>query len=87
MPTVVILEGIKIEMFYRDHPPPHIHASSAEYELLVCINDGTIYEGFLPKKQHRRVIDYISNPEIKEKLKKLWQEYNNASWNLRNFYK
>lgn len=75
MPTVGFIEGIKLEIFYRDHPPPHLHASSAEHELLVCIKDGAIYEGQLPKRLQRKVLDYVKVPENNEKLMKLWEEY------------
>lgn len=79
MPCVAQIDGIKLEIFYRDHPPPHIHASSAEYELLVCIDDGTVYEGRLPRKLQRQVLDYVNDPENKKRLKKLWQKFSKVS--------
>jgi hypothetical protein len=26
MPTIAIVDGVKIQMFYDDHTPPHFHA-------------------------------------------------------------
>ena len=79
MPTVALIDGIKLEIFYRDHPPPHLHASSAEYELLVRIDDGTVYEGELPKRLQRKVLDYVNDPENRKELLKLWQEFSKIS--------
>ncbi len=28
MPTIAIVDGVKIQMFYNDHIPPHFHANS-----------------------------------------------------------
>lgn len=79
MPTVAQIDGIKLEIFYRDHPPPPLHASAAEYELLVCIDDGTVYEGKLPKRLQRKVMDYINDPKNRQELLRLWQEYSKVS--------
>ncbi|WP_460909411.1 DUF4160 domain-containing protein [Spirosoma areae] len=46
MPTVVFVDGVKIEMYYDDHAPPHIHAKYAGYEALLVITDGSVYRGF-----------------------------------------
>jgi hypothetical protein len=32
MPTLAILDGIKITMYYADHEPAHFHAITAEDE-------------------------------------------------------
>ena len=79
MPAVAMIDGIKMEIFYGDHPPPHLHASSAEYELLVCIDDGTVYEDHLPRKLQRRVLDYVNDPKDREELKTLWQKFSKVS--------
>jgi len=78
MPTIRFLDGVKIEIFYRD-PPPHLHASIAEYELLVNIKDGTVYEGRLPKRLQRKVIDYVNDSGNNKDLMRLWQEYSKVS--------
>ena len=33
MPTVAIVEAVKIQFFAREHPPPHFHAVFAEYRV------------------------------------------------------
>lgn len=37
MPTVEIVNGIKISIYNGDHRPPHIHAKYNEYEILIEI--------------------------------------------------
>jgi len=37
MPTIAIVDGVKILMFYNDHSPPHFHAVLGDDEMLVSI--------------------------------------------------
>ena len=37
MPTVKTIDSIKIDIYSRDHPPPHFHVKFAEYEELIVI--------------------------------------------------
>lgn len=37
MPTISQFFGIVIQMFWREHAPPHFHALYAEYEALIDI--------------------------------------------------
>jgi hypothetical protein len=34
--------GIVITMYYRDHGPPHFHASYGEFDVEVTIEDGLV---------------------------------------------
>lgn len=43
MPTICRFRGIKISINWRDHMPPHFHASYGEDEVIVSIMD---IEGF-----------------------------------------
>jgi hypothetical protein len=58
MPTIKIIDSIKINMYARDHLPPHFHAIYAEHEELIEIGTLETYEGFLPKKQRKKVIKW-----------------------------
>lgn len=35
MPTIHIINSIKIDVYAREHMPPHFHALYAEHEMLV----------------------------------------------------
>jgi hypothetical protein len=37
MPTVPMFDGIKIQFYWGEHPPPHFHAEHAEYVALIDI--------------------------------------------------
>lgn len=59
MPGIESFSGIKIHIYNGDHRPPHIHATYAEYEVLVIIETGKIYAGELPTKQFKQVLDWV----------------------------
>ena len=56
MPTVAVVDGIKI-MFYNDeHPPPHFHARFGEHLAVINLETFAIMRGFLPRPQYRKVV-------------------------------
>lgn len=65
-------------MYFDDHAPPHIHATYAEHEVLLVIEDGSVYRGTLPGKQLRKVVDFVLDPANNKQLKKRWKQYNGA---------
>jgi hypothetical protein len=40
MPTIAIVFGLTIQMYWRDHPPPHIHVFYGGSEALIAIETG-----------------------------------------------
>ena len=48
MPTISVFYGIVIQMFWRDHVPPHFHALYAEHEALIDLRDLGVIRGSLP---------------------------------------
>lgn len=56
MPTIKLIDSIKIDIYSREHPPPHFHAIFAEYEELIEIESLGTYAGELPKAQRAKVI-------------------------------
>jgi len=55
MPTIEILDGIKINIYPNEHQPPHFHAIYAEHEALIRIADLEIEKGGLTKKQYKKI--------------------------------
>ena len=49
MPTLSLFYGIVIQMFWRDHAPPHFHAVYNEHEALIDIATLKIIKGRLPR--------------------------------------
>ena len=48
MPTLHIINSIKIDVYSREHLPPHFHALYAEHEILIEIKTLKTYAGYLP---------------------------------------
>ncbi|WP_421852778.1 DUF4160 domain-containing protein [Oricola sp.] len=59
MPTISIFFGIVIQMYWRDHNPPHLHAFYQGREALFDIGSGAVIGGGLPSKAERIVTDGI----------------------------
>lgn len=74
MPTIKIIDNIKIDVYSREHPPPHIHAKFAEYEELIIIETLETYIGYLPKTQRKKVTEWASNN--KEYLSEVFKSLN-----------
>lgn len=45
-------------MFYREHGPPHFHASYGEYNIVVSILDGVV-SGSFPRRALRLVLEWF----------------------------
>jgi hypothetical protein len=53
--------GILIQMFWRDHAPPHFHALYAEFEAQIDIRTLGVIEGHLPKRALALVLEWASD--------------------------
>lgn len=61
MPTLKILDSIKIDVYSREHPPPHFHAIYSEFEELIIIDSLETYQGKLPIVQRKKVIGWAKD--------------------------
>lgn len=59
MPTIAYFLGIAIQMYYDDHPPPHIHVKYNEYQARFAIGTGELISGSLPARARRLVQEWI----------------------------
>jgi hypothetical protein len=48
VPTISIFFGFVVQMYWRDHPPPHIHAFYQGHEALIAIETGDVVAGAMP---------------------------------------
>jgi hypothetical protein len=60
MPTVAIVNGVRIEFYFDEHPPPHFHARYAEFIAQIDLATFEIIKGSLPNAQMRVVRDWAS---------------------------
>ncbi|MGV8136572.1 MAG: DUF4160 domain-containing protein [Mangrovibacterium sp.] len=61
MPTIKIIDSIKIDIYSREHLPPHFHVLYAEYEELIEIESLNTYVGKVPVAQKKKVMDWARN--------------------------
>jgi len=69
VPEISRFLGIVIGMFYRDHQPPHFHASYGDYEITVGIEDG-IVTGKFPRRALSHVLEWYE--AHREELRQNW---------------
>jgi hypothetical protein len=55
MPTLAIIDGIKITMYYADHEPAHFHAFAGDDEIVIRIADIRVIAGRAAPGVIRRV--------------------------------
>jgi hypothetical protein len=58
MPAISTFFGIVIEMFWREHGPPHFHATYGEYEAVIAIDTLDILRGELPRRAKGLVMEW-----------------------------
>ena len=61
MPALKTIDKIKIDIYSREHPPPHFHAKFAEFEELIEIETLETYAGKIPRVQRKKVTDWAGN--------------------------
>jgi len=57
VPEISRFLGIVIAILYREHDPPHFHATYGEYGITVGILDGVV-SGTFPKRALRHVLEW-----------------------------
>ena len=63
MPTFAIVDGVKIQFYYDEHPPAHFHAVFAECVAQIQIDPTHVLRGSLPPAKLAVVLAWASkNP-------------------------
>jgi Domain of unknown function (DUF4160) len=71
MPTISTFYGILIQMFWKDHAPPHFHALYAEDEALIDIGTLDVIEGQLTRRALALVLEWAQ--EHRAELLEDWE--------------
>ncbi|MGO3931685.1 DUF4160 domain-containing protein [Rhodopseudomonas pseudopalustris] len=61
MPVVAMVDGVKIEFYPDEHPPPHFHARYAEHVAQIEIRTAKVLRGSLPPAKLGRVLSWASS--------------------------
>ena len=59
MPTISIFFGFIIQMYWRDHNPPHIPVWYQGREALVSIETGEVIAGALPRTAVKLIREWV----------------------------
>ena len=60
MPTIAVVEGVRITIYLNDHLPPHLHAIFAGREAKISIVTGDVLDGALPRPKLRAVLTWLA---------------------------
>ena len=73
MPTIKIIDGTKIDVYSREHPPPHFHAIYAEYEELIEIETLETYTRKILNNKRKKVVNWANDNKqvLSENFKRL----------------
>lgn len=71
MPTISSFYGILIQMYWRDHAPPHFHAIYAEHDVAIEIHTLNVLHGKLPRRALALVLEWAA--QHREELMEDWQ--------------
>ena len=75
MPEISRFYGIRITIYFDDHPPSHFHAEYGEHEAVFSITDGKMTNGKLPKTAKKLVTKWYELQ--KENIFKAWEQIQN----------
>ncbi len=70
MPTISAFFGIVIQMFWREHAPPHFYAIYAEFEAEIDIRTLEVLRGQLPRRALALVMEWAA--EYRTELMEDW---------------
>ena len=77
MPTLAIIDGIRILIYLNDHDPPHIHVRHGEMRARIEIGSGRMMSGQLRRRSLRKVQAWIElNRDL---LFEAWEQCQNRS--------
>jgi hypothetical protein len=71
MPTVAIVEGVKIQFYPNERPPAHFHAVFAEHHAQIGITSLSVIKGRLPRAKLRVVVSWAATR--REALQQAWE--------------
>ena len=78
MPTVRRFDRCRIEMYFRDHAPPHFHiVTRSDERVAVLIETLGILAGAADDRDLEEALSWAASN--RETLRRLWREYSGPS--------
>jgi hypothetical protein len=72
VPTISAFYGIVITMHWREHAPPHFHATYAGHDASYLISSAAPFAGVLPRRADRLVREWAGLHQ--SELADLWEK-------------
>ena len=72
MPTIAVVEGVRIVIFLNDHLLPHLHAHFAGQEAKLSITTGEVVSGKLPRTKLKTIQTWLA--ANREEVAYIWRE-------------
>ena len=76
MPTIAIINGVRLVINLKDDLPPHLHALYGGFEAQMSIETGDILNGKLPLPQRKAVQLWLA--EHRNEVAYVWDETRNG---------
>jgi hypothetical protein len=67
-------DGLKIEIYSNEHPPPHFHVIFGGIKSSFSLDDCRMLEGNLPSKQRKKIQYWFHNKKAKNALIEIWNK-------------
>jgi hypothetical protein len=61
LPTISTFYGLVIQMFWKDHAPPHFHALYGEHEALIDLRELRLLRGSLPRRAMALLLEWAAD--------------------------
>ncbi|HEB79803.1 MAG TPA: DUF4160 domain-containing protein [Rhodospirillales bacterium] len=72
MPTIIKIDNFKIQMFPKDHTPPHYHVYGPGFKVSLAIEDNRVLSGKASARVIRKAAEWAD--AIRGTLENLWKE-------------
>jgi len=59
MPTISRFYGVTIQMFWREHGPPHFHARYGRHTAIVDIRSMELVRGTMPSRARLLILEWV----------------------------
>lgn len=66
------IDGMKIEIYAKEHPPPHFHVVTANNRASFTLDKCELLDGALPSKQRRKIEYWFFTMNAKSVLIEIW---------------
>ena len=72
MPTVAIVDGVRIVFYWNDHPPAHFHVEFSGHKGQFSIETSALIEGTLPPSKSAAISRWATSR--KKELMECWNK-------------